>query len=93
MTFSKYINNHKAKLVYRLKRGEVACFNHRRVLHARSEFKTNNQGMRHFQGCYINIDEFKSEALYWENYFKHKENQNIKRIKLSEVPFGNQDYF
>ena len=37
----------------------MACFNNRRVMHARHAFQLNG-GVRHLRGCYVNIDEFKS---------------------------------
>ena len=33
---------------YRLKPGEIACFNNRRVLHGRTAFNSHN-GLRHLQ--------------------------------------------
>lgn len=43
-----------------LEEGEMISFNNRRVLHARRQFSLNG-GVRHLQGCYLNIDEFKSK--------------------------------
>jgi hypothetical protein len=40
--------------------GEIATFNQRRVLHGRTAFHSTAGGMRHLQGAYVNIDEFKS---------------------------------
>ncbi|XP_013381995.1 uncharacterized protein LOC106152800 isoform X2 [Lingula anatina] len=40
--------------------GDLIVFNNRRVLHGRKAFELNG-GMRHLQGCYVNIDEFKKK--------------------------------
>lgn len=48
------------KIEYRLKPGEIACFNNRRILHGRRSFKSN-KGIRHFQvyiGKFINYFKF-----------------------------------
>ena len=89
------------KIEYRLRPGEVACFNNRRILHGRQGFKSNN-GIRHFQGCYLNIDEFKSELLVKEymtsdklkkeniNYYENLINASY--LELNAVNVGNHDY-
>ncbi|XP_033105401.1 probable gamma-butyrobetaine dioxygenase isoform X2 [Anneissia japonica] len=48
-----------AKKELRLKRGQCAVFNNRRIVHGRKAFELNG-GQRHMKGCYVNIDDFKS---------------------------------
>jgi gamma-butyrobetaine dioxygenase len=45
--------------IFRLRAGEIATFNNRRLLHGRNAF-TSNGGVRALRGCYVNIDEFAS---------------------------------
>lgn len=40
---------------FRLSAGEVLCFDNRRMLHGRTEFQPNT-GLRHLQGCYLDMD-------------------------------------
>ena len=82
------------KIKYRLKPGEVACFNNRRILHAREGFKLKNDGERHLQGCYLNIDEFKSEALVQEFKNNRTDQQKIdpRVLKLQSLIYGNNDH-
>jgi len=58
-TFARLLNGSPTRLETRLQPGDMACFNNRRVLHARHSFQLNG-GVRHLRGCYVNIDEFKS---------------------------------
>jgi gamma-butyrobetaine dioxygenase len=44
---------------FRLAAGEVLCFDNRRMLHGRSEFQPNT-GLRHLQGCYLDMDMVRS---------------------------------
>ena len=47
------------------------------------------------KGCYINIDEFKSEVLAKENFLKHKlKNRSISPNNLegAQLAYGNNDY-
>ncbi|CAF0734248.1 unnamed protein product [Brachionus calyciflorus] len=95
LAFSKAINSSSKILEYKLQPGDVACFNNRRILHARNGFVQNN-GVRHFQGCYLNIDEFKSEALVKEfeiKYSKMGKNVNHVKLNLRNTVVGNNDYF
>ena len=50
----------------RLTPGDLVAFNNRRMLHGRREFshEDGQSGERHIQGCYVNIDEFKSRLSY-----------------------------
>ncbi|KAI0210552.1 Trimethyllysine dioxygenase [Lamellibrachia satsuma] len=58
--FATLLETSDIMLEKHLAEGEMISFNNRRVLHARRGFKLNG-GVRHLQGCYINIDEFKSK--------------------------------
>ncbi|XP_055327642.1 gamma-butyrobetaine dioxygenase-like isoform X2 [Paramacrobiotus metropolitanus] len=59
--FARLIHDPSVKIQFRLQPGEVLVFNNRRMLHGRNAFTTSS-GLRHFQGCYVHIDEFKSQA-------------------------------
>jgi len=58
-TFARLLDESATRLETRLQPGDMACFNNRRVLHARHAFQLNG-GVRHLRGCYVNIDDFKS---------------------------------
>jgi len=45
-------------LEYRMKDGMLVAFNNRRILHGRNGFSEFPGSERHFEGVYINIDEF-----------------------------------
>lgn len=89
LTYSKYLNQHPLIIRHRLEPGEVAVFNNRRVFHAREAFKTLNNA-RHLQGCYVNIDEFKSEVLVLDKLYGNKEKQEVD---LADLPYGNYDHY
>ncbi|XP_022333669.1 2-(trimethylamino)ethylphosphonate dioxygenase-like isoform X2 [Crassostrea virginica] len=69
--FAEAIDNSSAKLEFKMVPGDLISFNNRRVLHGRNAF-TLNGGMRHLQGCYVNIDEYKSKLCYLSNKLKDK---------------------
>ena len=46
----------------RLAKGECVVFANRRVLHARDSFEASS-GERHFQGTYVDWDEFKDKVM------------------------------
>ena len=85
------------QIEYRLNPGEVMCFNNRRMLHGRNGFTSSN-GSRHFQGCYINTDEFKSKLralIVNANGGGNKIESNfldLRNIKLEKMTLGNNDY-
>ncbi|XP_064605966.1 LOW QUALITY PROTEIN: probable gamma-butyrobetaine dioxygenase [Liolophura sinensis] len=68
---------------YPSKSGEAIVFNNRRILHGRNEFSLNG-GQRHFEGCYMNIDEFLSHF----RFLSHSKGRltSVKRV-------GNQCWF
>jgi len=53
-------------MIRRLNPGECLIFNNRRMLHGRTKFELNG-GTRHLEGCYTNLDEFRSRAQVLEN--------------------------
>ena len=59
--FAKLVETSPFKIEFKLKPGDVLCFNNRRMLHAKSAVKRKENGRRHLRGCYVNIDEFKSK--------------------------------
>ena len=50
--FYKQLHSKKFKIEFKLKAGDIFCFDNRRVLHGRKEFDPNS-GYRHIQGYYI----------------------------------------
>ena len=78
---------------YRLNPGEVACFNNRRVLHGRNGFENTKKAVRHFQGCYLNIDEFKSEVYVSEFLSKYERVslESPNQLETYRLMYGNQD--
>ncbi|CAG5109656.1 Oidioi.mRNA.OKI2018_I69.chr2.g4171.t1.cds [Oikopleura dioica] len=63
--FLKEIEGSKTSMVRRLEPGECLVFNNRRMLHGRKEFQLNG-GVRHLEGTYTNICEFRSRAQVLE---------------------------
>ncbi|XP_077987992.1 gamma-butyrobetaine dioxygenase-like [Glandiceps talaboti] len=59
--FAQLLEESHLKLKHRLQPGECIVFNNRRMLHAREAF-SQDSGSRHLQGCYVNIDEFKTKV-------------------------------
>ncbi|XP_067680488.1 gamma-butyrobetaine dioxygenase-like [Haliotis asinina] len=62
------LNNFPSQYRYRMQEGDMISFNNRRVLHGRESFNPND-GIRHYQGCYVQIDEFKSQVQVFTNKF------------------------
>ena len=60
--FANFLKDYPTKLVHLLTPGDVLCFNNHRMLHSRKEFSLNG-GERHLQGCYVNLDDFRSEVV------------------------------
>ena len=54
--FGNLLHDEKFQINFRLKPGDMFCFNNRRLLHGRTEFDPNS-GKRHLQGYYIDRDE------------------------------------
>ncbi len=50
---------------FRMRPGDCQVFDNRRVLHARGEFDPQS-GTRHFQGCYVDYDDFRSRLRVLE---------------------------
>jgi len=61
--FGKLLHDDKFVVKFRLKPGDIFCFNNRRVLHGRTEFNPNS-GHRHLQGYYIDRDEIIARLNY-----------------------------
>lgn len=64
-TFSRILRSPQFEYHYKLKPGNCAVFNNRRILHGRSEFFPQS-GARHFQGCYVDTDDFLSRLRVLE---------------------------
>ena len=64
--FYELLHSEKFKLEFKLKAGDIFCFDNRRVLHGRTEFDSNS-GNRHLQGYYIEREEIISKLNYFNN--------------------------
>ncbi len=64
--FYKQLHNKKFQISFKLKAGDIFCFDNRRVLHGRTEFDPNS-GNRHLQGYYIEREEINSKLNYLNN--------------------------
>ncbi|XP_033734100.1 LOW QUALITY PROTEIN: gamma-butyrobetaine dioxygenase-like [Pecten maximus] len=81
--FSQAIKNDKNFIELRLVPGEILSFNNRTILHARKSFELNG-GVRKLQGCYLNIDEYKSKLAVLAHL--HGDDEEVKHV-------GNQCWF
>ena len=61
--FASLFNNIQYLIKFKLKSGDIFCFNNRRVLHGRTAFNPNS-GNRHLQGYYIDRDEILSRLNF-----------------------------
>ena len=61
--FYQQLHNKKFQIEFRLKAGDIFCFDNRRVLHGRTKFDANS-GNRHLQGYYIEREEIISKLNY-----------------------------
>jgi gamma-butyrobetaine dioxygenase len=57
--FVRLIRSGRFELRFRLRPGDVMCFDNYRILHGRTAFDPNS-GHRHLQGCYVDRDDFLS---------------------------------
>jgi gamma-butyrobetaine dioxygenase len=57
--FRRLVESGRYERHFRLRPGDVICFDNYRILHGRTEFDPNS-GPRHLQGCYIDRDDFLS---------------------------------
>ena len=62
--FAKLLHDKEFKIDFRLKSGDIFCFNNRRVLHGRTSFDPNS-GKRHLQGYYLERDEILARLNYF----------------------------
>ena len=62
--FAKLLHNKKFKIDFRLKSGDIFCFNNRRILHVRTSFDPNSCN-RHLQGYYLERDEILARLNYF----------------------------
>jgi len=61
--FYQQLHNKKFQIDFKLKAGDIFCFDNRRVLHGRTKFEANS-GNRHLQGYYIEREEIISKLNY-----------------------------
>ena len=61
--FYKKLHNKKFQIEFKLKAGDIFCFDNRRILHGRKKFDPNS-GNRHLQGYYIEREEIISKLNY-----------------------------
>ena len=64
--FYKQLNSKKFQISFKLKAGNIFCFDNRRILHGRTQFDPNS-GKRHLQGYYIEREEITSKLNYLNN--------------------------
>ena len=61
--FASLLNSNDYLIKFKLKAGDIFCFNNRRVLHGRTKFDANS-GHRHLQGYYVDRDEILSRLNF-----------------------------
>jgi len=61
--FYKQLHSKKFQIEFKLKAGDIFCFDNRRILHGRKKFNANS-GNRHLQGYYIEREEIISKLNY-----------------------------
>ena len=61
--FGNLLHDDKFVIKFRLRAGDIFCFNNRRLLHGRTEFDPNS-GHRHLQGYYMDRDEIIGRLNY-----------------------------
>ena len=64
--FYQLLHNKKFQIEFKLKAGDIFCFDNRRVLHGRKQFDAHS-GKRHLQGYYIEREEIISKLNYLKN--------------------------
>ena len=64
--FYKQLHSKRFQISFKLKAGDIFCFDNRRVLHGRTGFDPNS-GQRHLQGYYIEREEIRSKLNYLNN--------------------------
>ena len=64
--FYKQLHSKRFQISFKLKAGNIFCFDNRRMLHGRTEFDPNS-GNRHLQGYYIEREEIISKLNYLNN--------------------------
>ena len=64
--FAELLHSDKFTVKFRLKAGDIFCFNNRRILHGRTEFDPNS-GHRHLQGYYMDKDDIIGRLNYLNN--------------------------
>ena len=61
--FASLVHDKKFSINFKLKAGDIFCFNNRRILHGRTEYNPNS-GRRHLQGYYLDRDELLSRINF-----------------------------
>ncbi|MDC6448478.1 TauD/TfdA family dioxygenase, partial [Alphaproteobacteria bacterium] len=64
--FYKLLHHKKFQIEFKLKSGDIFCFDNRRILHGRAKFEANS-GERHLQGYYIEREEIISKLNFLNN--------------------------
>lgn len=86
--WGKHLSQKKYEINFRMKAGEIAVFDNRRVMHGRAEFFPNT-GFRHLQGTYICEDEFysrlnlatrKIKGIDWNDYQTQNDEYKAKIV-------------
>ncbi|XP_072030883.1 2-(trimethylamino)ethylphosphonate dioxygenase-like isoform X2 [Amphiura filiformis] len=76
-TFAAVLENSPIQVEHRMRTGQCIIFNNRRILHARRKFTLHNGEQRHYQGCYVNIDDFRNSVQV--AYIQHGREDLAKR--------------
>ena len=74
--FAELLNEEKNTVRFHTREGDIWMFNNLRVLHGRDEFDVN-EGTRHFQGCYIDVDGVQS-AYFRSKYLLQEQDEEEK---------------
>ena len=61
-TWVSFLKNFPVRQTFTLLPGVLIAFNNHQMLHSCNGFQLNG-GVRNLQGCYVNIDNFKSAVL------------------------------
>merc|ERR1719378_41472 len=75
--FVEEIEKPKYRMEWKMKKGELACFNNRRLVHGRNSFDPQT-GARHLQGTYVDLDEFRNRLMVLSE--KYGVGRSISRI-------------
>lgn len=88
--FAELLNMESNTVRFHLKEGDLWMFNNLRVLHGREEFDVN-EGARHFQGCYIDVDGV--QTAYFRSKFILQDDEKMSETKHNDAVLPNDGRF